>query len=185
MDSPVLYRDIGNGKKHRMFLSSDELRQIKRETGRGFYSLYSNFATDADPFEVETVIRLALIGGGMDPTNALELVEYYCRPPRPLKDVYILAYEILAAVWNGAEPTKSKNDDDMSDEDIDRFFSQLEAIIVAGGGDPGVLKGKSIAEVQEFVRLHKLAKEGKDGITGKTPDADTFNAIKAASAGMT
>lgn len=46
-EMPVIHADIGDGKRRRFYLGADELRQIKRECGRGFYTLYVNFERDA------------------------------------------------------------------------------------------------------------------------------------------
>ena len=58
-DSPVIHVDLGDGKRRRLFLGADELRQIKKEIGRGFYSFYISFDRDAEPDEVAAVLRLA------------------------------------------------------------------------------------------------------------------------------
>ena len=60
-ETPVIHADIGDGKRRRFYLGADELRQIKRECGRGFYTLYVNFERDAEPDEVQAVLRLALM----------------------------------------------------------------------------------------------------------------------------
>lgn len=176
--SPVVERDLGDGVARRFMLTSDELRMIKRECGRGFYTLYSNFAADAEPDEVATVLRLALIGGGMDPLEALTIVNYYARPPRPLKAAYLLAFEVLSACWAGVELDQKKSDEGpVTDEDLDLFFDRIEAKLAAGGGDTSVIRGKTFAEVQQLVRLSRQgAKEDQDG--GSAPDDDMFNAIK-------
>lgn len=175
-DSPIIHADIGDGKQRRMFLGADELRVIKRETGRGFYTLYSRFSVDADPDEVATVVRLALIGGGLPPQEALELTDYYCRPPRPLKTAYVLAYEALSACWRGAEDLKSSGKSNpLTDEEMDRYFTDLEAALVRGGSDVSAIKGKSFAEIQALMLALR-----KDADKPEAPDAETFAAIKAA-----
>lgn len=171
-DSPIIYGDLGDGKRRRFYLGADELRSIKREGGRGYYSLYRSFAQDADPEEVAAVIRLALIGGGLAPADALDLVDYYCRPPRPLKDAYLLAFQALNAAWNGSE-VKSSKAKPMTVEEMDNYFTDLEAALLKSGQDVSVLKGKSFAEIQDL--MSALADDKK----ADAPDAETFNAIKA------
>lgn len=168
-DSPVIHADIGDGKLRRFFLGADELKLIKRECGRGYYSLYTKFAADAEPHEVEAVIRLALIGGGEAPKDATELAQYYCRPPRPLKDVYLIAYQALNAAWHGTTPTGSGKK--LSVEEMDRYFTDLEAAFAKNGLDTSVLRGKSFAEIQDLLDAMRGG--------GEAPDAETFNAIKA------
>lgn len=178
--SPVIERDLGDGVQRRFLLTADELRMIKRECGRGFYTLYSNFSLDAEPDEVAHVLRLGLIGGGLDPLEAVLLVNYYARPPRPLKEPYLLAFEVLSACWAGVELNDTKEQESggpVTDEDVDQFFDRIEAQIVSNGGDAGVLKGKTFAEVQQLVRLsNKGVKDATGG--GSAPDEAMFNAIK-------
>ena len=170
-DGPVIHATLGDGKQRRFFLGGDELALIKREAGRGFYSLFVNFGRDAEPEEVRAVLRLALIGGGADPSEAADVVAYYASPPRPLKTAYLIAYECLEAAWNGAESKTSGLR--LTTAEMDSYFVDLEAAFIKGGGDPSVLKGKSFAEIQALMN----ALRGQDGATA--PDAGIFNAIKA------
>ena len=174
--SPVIMGDIGDGKQRRLFLGADELRLIKRETGRGFYTLYSRFAVDAEPDEVATVLRLALIGGGMSPQEALELTDYYCRPPRTLEPAYLLAYEALSACWKGADDLKSSGKSkSFTNEEMDSYFTDLEAALLRGGMDVSAIRGKSFAEIQALMMALS-----KDADKPEAPDAGTFAAIKDA-----
>lgn len=171
-DSPVIHADIGDGKRRRFFLGWDELAQIKRECGRGWYSLFIGFEREAEPVEVAAVLRLALIGGGETPKEAHEIASYYAAPPRPLRDAYMLAYRCLNAVWAGAEP--QKGGDKMTADDLDKFFANTEAAMVRGGKDTSVLRGKSLADVQAMFTA--MAK-GDDA--SSAPDGDVLHAIKA------
>lgn len=171
--SPIIYRDLGDGTKRRLFLSYDELVQIKREVGRGFYSLFLKFSVDAEPNEVKTIIRLALIGGGTSPKEALELVDYYCVPPRPLKDVYIIAYECLSSAWNGSDKDTG-NKQRLSVEEMDRYFTEIEGSLLKQGLDLSALRGKSFADIQDL-----LAAIGKDKPEVPAPSSDLFEAIKS------
>lgn len=171
-DSPVIHADIGDGKRRRFFLGADELRQIQREAGRGYYTLYVQFAQNAEPHEVAAILRLALIGGGCVPQEAAEIVEYYAAPPRPLRRAYMLAFDCLAAAWNGTETSKSGSR--LTPSEMDAYFVELEASLLKANMDPDVIKGKSFAEVQAIMRAMSADKEAP------APDADTFNAIKSA-----
>lgn len=171
-DSPVIHANLGDGKQRRFFLGGDELALIKREAGRGFYTLYVNFGQNAEPEEVRAVLRLALIGGGADPSEASDVVTYYATPPRPLKTAYLLAYKCLEAVWNGAE--KKTGSKPLTDDEMDHYFADLEAAFVKGGADTSVLRGKSFAEIQ-----HLLAALEAGAEQAEAPDSDTFKAIKA------
>lgn len=172
-DSPVIHVDLGDGKRRRLFLGADELRQIKKEIGRGFYSFYISFDKDAEPDEVAAVLRLALIGGGETPKDALDLVSYYATPPRPLKDAYLACFQALNAAWAGTDPKKGAGRN-LTPAEMDNLFVELEAGMIKGGKDLSLLKGKSFAEIQAvFATLN----EDQDTAA---PDAEAFNAIKAA-----
>lgn len=168
--TPVIEADIGDGETRRLFLGVEELSRIKQECGRGFYSLYSQFHIDADPKEVRAVIRLALIGGGMEPTEANDLVSYYCRPPRPLKNAYLVAWEALDGCWNGVEPDKSS--EKMTAEQMDAMFTEFKANIARGGLSVD-LSGMSMAD---FIDLAKAMSADKD--KPDAPDTEIFTAIK-------
>lgn len=172
--SPVIMADIGDGKQRRFYLSGDELRQIRTETGRGFWTLYKNFEADALPEEVEAVLRLAMIGGGEDPRQASEIARYYANPPRPLRHAYTLAFDCLNAAWEGSPP-KGKGERPLTDAEMDDFFTTVEAALLKSGADLSVLKGRSFAEIQRV-----FAALNKDSDKPEAPDADTFAAIKAA-----
>ncbi|MCV2448456.1 gene transfer agent family protein [Paracoccus sp. DMF] len=171
-NSPILHADLGDGKQRRFFLGYDELLIVEREAGRGFYSLFLNFDKDVEPKEVRAILRLALIGGGADPSEAADLVGYYAAPPRPLKAAYLIAYDCLSAAWNGSE--RKTGAQPLTNDEMDRYFADLEAAFVKGGGDTSVLRGKSFAEIQAL-----LAALRGDKDAAAAPDADTFNAIKA------
>lgn len=59
--------------------------------------------------DIEHTIRLGLIGGGMEPTKALQLVEAYVKK-RPVMENIPLAYAVLGAGVRGApdEPLKKR-----------------------------------------------------------------------------
>ena len=63
----------------------------------------------------------------------------------------------------------------LTDEEMNNYFTDLEAALVRGGSDVSAIKGKSFAEIQTLMLA--LSKEA-DGPAA--PDADTFAAIKAA-----
>lgn len=171
-DTPVILANIGDGKQRRFFLGGDELRQIKTETGRGFYSLYINFDKDALPEEVAAVLRLALIGGGENPRDAGDIVGYYATPPRPIQYAYQLAFDCLNAAWVGSDK-HAKSGKKSSPSEMDDFFITVEAALLKVGLDTSVLKGKSFAEIQAVFSAMNNDPEKVDA-----PNADTFEAIK-------
>lgn len=169
-DTPVILANIGDGKRRRFFLGADELRQIKREAGRGYYTLYTQFMQNAELNEVQAIVRLALIGGGCDPTEASEIADYYGNPPRPLRKFYMLAFDCLAAAWNGSEPGKSGAR--LTPSEMDAYFVELEASMLKAGMNPEIIKGKSFAEVQAVMKAMTTDN------AAPAPDAETFEAIK-------
>lgn len=181
--TPILKRDLGDGVQRLFYLSADELRRIKLECGRGFYTIYTNFSLNAEPSEVATIIRLALVGGGTPPAEALALVEYYCSPPRTLRPAYLLAYEVLEASWSGTE--KAADKDEASEaraatvEELDNYFVEVEAQLVAAGFDASVLRGKSFSEIRELLAtIHRLQKKDAEKEKPPAPSAAEFNSIK-------
>lgn len=172
--SPVIEADIGDGGARRLFLGRDELRLIEQECGAGFYSLYLSFSQGNVSLEqVGRVLRLALIGGGMDPKEAMGLVQYYAAPPRPLKTAYLIAHQVMEACWSGYPATK-KEGPPPDPAGIDTLLRTVEANIARAGYSMD-LSGLSLAEV---AKLHNLVFGSEKP---PAPDAETFHAIKQAS----
>jgi hypothetical protein len=99
-------------------------------------------ATDCGPFvllqrmaaggwrveEISHVIRLGLIGGGMEPVPALKLVEAYVEKRPPMESV-AMAIEILSESVIGAEDEDDalkKNEDQTTMTDTDPLPFQME-----------------------------------------------------------
>lgn len=131
-ESAVLKYDLGDGVERRLFLGIPELRQIKKETGRGFFTLWTHMAVDVEPDEIRAVIRLALIGGGESPQEAAKIVDYYCAPPRPLKDAYLAAGAVMDAIWNGVPKDKSSGPKASEDEINDLIENTVADMAKAG-----------------------------------------------------
>ena len=174
--SPIIEADIGDGEHRRLFLGRDEIRLIEQETGLGVWSLYLAFSNgQVTHQQVERVVRLALIGGGLDPKEALALSQYYCAPPRPLKAAYILAHSVVESCWNGTDEGEAKKSGKkLTTAEIDGALRIIEANF-AKAGAPVDLKGMSLAEV---IKLHDRV--FGEGDKPEAPDEDTFNAIKKA-----
>lgn len=167
---PVIHLDIGEGRERRLFLGVDELRQIKKETGRGFFTLFSNFHLNAEPDEVHAILRLALIGGGMSPSEASDIASYYATPPRPMRTAYEAAHSVLSAIWNGIEADKQTGEripDSQMDDLINKILgsalkagtsidtrsmslADLLSLVRAANDDPS----KPDAPVDMFMKLH-------------------------------
>ncbi|MDD9730457.1 gene transfer agent family protein [Mameliella sp. AT18] len=84
-------------------LTDPMILELERLTGVGIGVLYRRAVTmQFDLEDLTETIRLGLIGGGMTPQKAAQLVETYARN-RPLAETYPLALDLLDARWNGAE----------------------------------------------------------------------------------
>ncbi|QEN86878.1 gene transfer agent family protein [Labrys sp. KNU-23] len=60
--------------------------------------------------DLRQTIRLGLIGGGLEPTAALRMVERYVYPARPLMEGLLPAQSILAAALWGVEDDQPGKD---------------------------------------------------------------------------
>jgi hypothetical protein len=107
-------------------LTDPMLAELEKITGLGAGALYFQMLTLSYPAEyLREIIRLGLIGGGMNPEQAKRLCDAY-GVNRPLAEVLALAFEIMAARWTGKSETP---------EDVDRNavadFEALAALSVA------------------------------------------------------
>ena len=102
----TLTRFLGDGD-HAFALPPAQLLELERLTGRGIGVLCRDVFAGAFGFrDVTETVRLALIGGGMDPEAAFDLTDQYVSR-RPIAEGYALAVAILDAAFNGApEPAE-------------------------------------------------------------------------------
>lgn len=92
-----LVRPFGDGQ-HEFFLGIAQLDELDEKTGVGPGTLIRRIASgDFRSSDLRTVIRLALVGGGMKSGEAVKLVERYVDPPVPLFESIQLSIEILEA----------------------------------------------------------------------------------------
>ena len=90
------------GDKEREFnLSPKLISELERVTDAGIGKLCKRlFAGDFTHNDICETIRLALIGGGVEPQEAANLVSVYAMDA-PLGRIYPLAVSILEAAWFG------------------------------------------------------------------------------------
>lgn len=69
--------------------------------------------------QCHSLIRNALIGGGMDETTAREMISTYCYPVRPAVHDLALAWQILKAAVYGVDPGSKKKSDAASESPSD------------------------------------------------------------------
>jgi hypothetical protein len=90
--------------EHDLALTPPMILELERLTGRGIGGTFKRLVASEFSFaEVTEVIRLGLVGGGMEPKRAAEIVETYVKP-RPLAETFPTALSIMEAAWFG--PTK-------------------------------------------------------------------------------
>lgn len=83
-------------------LTADLILELERKAGVGIGHLCKRlFAGQFGFSDIQEVIRLSLIGGGMNPQNAAGLVQTYTAA-RPLAENFALAVAILETLYFGA-----------------------------------------------------------------------------------
>lgn len=91
---------FGDGEKT-FALTTEMIQELERTTGTGIMALHTRFRAMAAHFaDMTEIIRTGLIGGGMSPQTAQELVGIYC-PSMLITDLYLLAFDILDARFSG------------------------------------------------------------------------------------
>lgn len=84
-------------------LTDDMILELERITGSGVGTLFMRMvASQFHLGDLTAIIRLALIGGGMDPKRAQELISTYA-VNRPFDEIFPLALDVLTARWTGAD----------------------------------------------------------------------------------
>ena len=82
--------------------------ELEAKCGAGVGVIASRlFAKHFAQSDISETIRLALIGGGMAPKRAADLVALYVND-RPLSETYPLAAKVLERLWCG-NPNESTN----------------------------------------------------------------------------
>src|SRR4051812_24687773 len=85
---------FGDGE-HTFRLASAQIRELETKCGSGIGAIANRlFARNFAQADINETIRLALIGGGMAPRRAHELIVAYVEG-RPLIETYELAVKIL------------------------------------------------------------------------------------------
>lgn len=88
-------------KEHTFHLTDDMILELERITGAGVGSLFLRLvASQFHLGDLTAIIRLGLIGGGMAPQRALDLIQTYA-VNAPLDQTFPLALEILTARYAG------------------------------------------------------------------------------------
>ncbi|WP_152047174.1 gene transfer agent family protein [Aureimonas psammosilenae] len=102
---------------HKQFLGDAErefalphflIEELQRQCGAGIALIAGRVLGNAYSLsDLHQTIRLALIGGGTDPEEAVALMKAYVLP-RPINEAWALAVEIINAVFYGVEPAATE-----------------------------------------------------------------------------
>lgn len=93
---------FGDGEKT-FALTPEMIQELERKSGVGIAALYARFMRQDFHFaDIIEIIRTGLIGGGTSPAEAQTLIDTYAKP-RPVMEVFPLAFDILDARWSGTE----------------------------------------------------------------------------------
>ncbi len=97
------HREFFGDKEREFHMTPKLIGELERVTDAGIGKLCKRlFAGDFTHNDICETIRLALIGGGLEPWEAANLVNVYAMEA-PLGRVYPLAVSILEAAWFGAD----------------------------------------------------------------------------------
>lgn len=89
---------------YRFCLRIGELRELQEKRDAGPLELFNRIVSHTWRVDdLREIIRLGLIGGGMQPVEALRLVRAYVDPPRPLMESVDPALAILTAALRGVD----------------------------------------------------------------------------------
>ena len=90
---------------HTFTLTDDMITELERLTDTGIGAFYQRvIAMHFKASDLAEIIRLGLIGAGMHPHEAMQLVTTYAHN-RPMSETFPLALDILDARWNGTPAT--------------------------------------------------------------------------------
>jgi hypothetical protein len=91
---------FGDGK-HVCHLTPAMIGELERTTNIGIGALFGRLVRQEFSLaEIVETIRLGLVGGGMNPQRATELVETFAKG-RPLAETLPVALSILETLWFG------------------------------------------------------------------------------------
>lgn len=118
--------DWGDGT-HSFRLAWGGLAELQEKTDAGPYVVLQRLHSGAWRIEdISNIIRLGLIGGGMEPVAALKLVRAYVEARPPMENL-IPAQVILSAALTGAPEENVGEDDAASQTENSSTNSQTES----------------------------------------------------------
>lgn len=100
----ITHRTFFGTADHSFTLTDDMVTELERVTDTGIGAFYQRMiAMHFKATDLAEIIRLGLIGAGMHPQEAMQLVNTYATN-RPMAETFPLALDILDARWNGTTP---------------------------------------------------------------------------------
>jgi len=101
---------FGDGEKLFAFNTRPIITELEAKTGHGIGALFRRFRQSEYAFnEVIEILRLGLIGGGMDPQEADRHVSTYAIG-RPVSELFAVADGVITALFFGNEATNDALD---------------------------------------------------------------------------
>lgn len=89
--------------EHSFSLNDAMITELERLTDTGIGAFYQRVvAMHFRATDLAEIIRLGLIGAGMHPQEAMQLVQTYAHN-RPMSETFPLALDILITRWEGAD----------------------------------------------------------------------------------
>jgi len=128
-----IIRDFGDGT-YSFRLGIGELVELQEQCDCGPWYLMAMFASldkaslhpdpvkGLSPKHTSHIVRLGLIGGGMEPVTALKKVRHYVEQ-RPANEYLNLAFEVLVAALEGA-PDEEVGEPDAGEQEIKSMISR-------------------------------------------------------------
>jgi len=99
---------FGDGEKLFAFPTREIIEELERKTGHGIGALFRRFKSQDFAFlDVLYVLRFGLIGGGMVPAEADQLVALYAIG-RPLAESFAVADGVITALFFGNEEAQGE-----------------------------------------------------------------------------
>ncbi|XHE12395.1 gene transfer agent family protein [Agrobacterium deltaense] len=112
---------------HSFRLAWGQLAELQEKCDAGPYVVLQRLHSGAWRIEdISNIIRLGLVGGGMEPAQALKLVRRYVEARPPMENL-IPAQVILSAALTGAPEEKVGEDDAASQKTNSSTNSQTES----------------------------------------------------------
>ena len=101
----IAHRAFFADREHNFALDASQILELERVTGTGIGALCQRlFAGSFNYTDLTETLRLALIGGGLDPQEAASLVTAYV-PIRPISASMTLAVDVLSTLYFGNADT--------------------------------------------------------------------------------